>query len=420
MKRADALRTCRLGLCLALLGALAVVVPSSAVAENGDSVTLGDSRGCNGFGSGFNCASNLTVIDTTGQGFVFRDGPVGSGWLAPSGTLIGYSTSAGPAIHGVNTQSGNAVWGESTSTGIGVNGYSAGGIGAQGQSDATNGSGLKGYAVNGGTAKGVWGVGGGGYGGYFDASASGGYGVYAVGGELGVRALGGPTGVSANGTLQGVKGTTATGSGVFGQNTGSTGIGVEGRTGGSGSAVYGHATASGVGVYGESQKGTGTYGVGGPTGVYGSGNATGVEGSAGGGGTGVYGHNSGSTGIGVWGQTAGVGSAVFGEATANGVGINGKSDTGVAVRAVSTGGTALQVTGKETFSRSGVVTVASGTASKTVNLGGVTTSSMVVATAQQNGSVFVKAAVPASGSFTIFLTGNASGSGLKVAYFVLN
>ena len=45
---------------------------------------------------------------------------------------------------------------------------------------------------------------------------------------------------------------------------------------------------------------------------------------------------------------------------------------------------------------------------------------MVLATAQQNGSVFIKAAVPAGGSFTIFLNGNAPASGLKVAYFVLN
>ena len=45
---------------------------------------------------------------------------------------------------------------------------------------------------------------------------------------------------------------------------------------------------------------------------------------------------------------------------------------------------------------------------------------MVLPTAQQNASVFVKAVVPASGSFTIRLTGNAPTGGLKVAYFVLN
>jgi hypothetical protein len=48
---------------------------------------------------------------------------------------------------------------------------------------------------------------------------------------------------------------------------------------------------------------------------------------------------------------------------------------------------------------------------------------MILATAQQSASVSVKAAVPAvpsSGSFRIFLTGNAPAAGLKVAYFVLN
>jgi hypothetical protein len=45
---------------------------------------------------------------------------------------------------------------------------------------------------------------------------------------------------------------------------------------------------------------------------------------------------------------------------------------------------------------------------------------MILATAQQKVPVYVKAAVPASGSFTIYLTGNAPSGGLKVAYFVLN
>ena len=66
------------------------------------------------------------------------------------------------------------------------------------------------------------------------------------------------------------------------------------------------------------------------------------------------------------------------------------------------------------------MTIAAGTASKTVSLAGVTTSSMVLATSQTNAAVWVKSATPAGGSFTIRLTGNAPSGGVKVAYFVLN
>ncbi len=176
--------------------------------------------------------------------------------------------------------------------------------------------------------------------------------------------------------------------------------------------VYGFTTgiagcgATGVEGYSEGFAGVGVSGVG----VMGSADT----------GTGVYGTNRESTGIGVHGRTEGVGSAVYGEATAGGVGVNGDSANGTGVRAASPGGTALQVHGKATFSRSGILTIAAGTASKTVTLAGVTTASMVLATAQQNKSVTVKAAVPAAGSFKIFLTGNAPTGGLKVAYFVLN
>ena len=86
----------------------------------------------------------------------------------------------------------------------------------------------------------------------------------------------------------------------------------------------------------------------------------------------------------------------------------------------STSGTALQVTGKAKFSRSGIVTIAAGTASKTVSLAGVTAASMVVATAQQNGTVFVKAAVPAGRLVHDLPERQRSRPGLKVAYFVLN
>jgi hypothetical protein len=78
------------------------------------------------------------------------------------------------------------------------------------------------------------------------------------------------------------------------------------------------------------------------------------------------------------------------------------------------------VSGKAVFTRSGVVTVAAGKSSLIVTLGGVTSGSMILATAQQSKSVYVKAAVPGSGTSTIRLTGNAPTGGLRIAYFVLN
>jgi hypothetical protein len=245
-------------------------------------------------------------------------------------------------------------------------------------------------------------------------------GAYGSGGTEGVVGTGGETGVYGTGATTGVEGFVGSGAtGVFGHNTGTTGIGVHGKTGGTGAAVFGEATGDGIGVYATSKTAPAVKGVGGPTGVYGSGTSDGVEGVSPTG-DGVLGRNTGSTGIGVHGLTGGTGSAVFGQATTNGVGINGTSATGLGVLAASTSGTALQVNGKAKFSRSGIVTVSAGTASKTVSLSGVSGNSMVFAMAQQNPGVYVKAAIPGSGSFTIYLTGNAPGSGLKVAYFVLN
>jgi hypothetical protein len=148
---------------------------------------------------------------------------------------------------------------------------------------------------------------------------------------------------------------------------------------------------------------------------------TAIRGQAEAGGTGVFGVNAGTTGIGVWGQTPGTGSAVYGEAKGPGVGVYGTSTNGTGVVAVHTNsGLALDVRGKAKFSRSGVVTVAAGASSRTVTLANMSAASMVLATAQQNANVSVKAAVPASGSFTIRLSGAAPTGGLKVAYFVLN
>jgi len=126
-------------------------------------------------------------------------------------------------------------------------------------------------------------------------------------------------------------------------------------------------------------------------------------------GTGVFGHNSGSTGIGVWGQTAGVGSAVYGEATKNGAGVFGDTIDGVGVQARSTSGIALNVLGKARFSRSGVAWVV-GTSTASRNWARVTlpitAKSMMAATLQKYvPGVFVLAAVPnvTGGYFTIYL-----------------
>ncbi len=161
-------------------------------------------------------------------------------------------------------------------------------------------------------------------------------------------------------------------------------------------------TGSGIGVFGR-----------GPTGISGDSDTQG--------GTGVQGVSTDSSaGIGVEGQSNGSGSGVYGLANAAGVGVFGDTTGGTGVLARSTNGTALDVRGKATFSRSGLVTIAAGTASKKVTLAGVTPASMILATAQQDATVSVRSAVPASGSFTLHLTGKAPAGGLKVAYFVLN
>jgi hypothetical protein len=175
-----------------------------------------------------------------------------------------------------------------------------------------------------------------------------------------------------------------------------------------------------IGVKGEGP--TGVSGVGGTTGVSGSGTENGVEGT---GANGVYGEGT-ENGVQAKGGTFGVfatGSdyGVYASAPSHGVFGQATSSGGAGIDASgSNGALALRVTGKAKFSRSGITTIAAGASSKTISLGGVTTASMVLATSQQNSSVFVRSAVPASGSFTIRLSGPAPTGGLKVAYFVLN
>ena len=154
------------------------------------------------------------------------------------------------------------------------------------------------------------------------------------------------------------------------------------------------------------------------TGVYGyaslSDASSGVWGDSGAG-FGVYG--SGLTGVGGYGDWGVYGSGlagVIGDVPAIGVGVYGftgnvdlpepPSGIGVYARAATNSLTALQVQGRAKFSRSGRTSMS--TSSKTVTLSGVSASStFVVATLQTSVSgLYVRAVVPASGSFKIYLS----------------
>lgn len=132
--------------------------------------------------------------------------------------------------------------------------------------------------------------------------------------------------------------------------------------------------------------------------------------------TGVVGTGSvgvlGLGGVGVWGDGSGA------------PGVIGDSDTatvpGVLARGSSATGLALQVTGKVTFSRSGRATILTGRSSIKITLAGVTSASRVFAVLHTNRSGrYVRAVVPTTGSFTIYLNTTVPGS-THVAWFVIN
>ncbi|MGO8876066.1 MAG: hypothetical protein ACLQNG_09935 [Acidimicrobiales bacterium] len=134
-------------------------------------------------------------------------------------------------------------------------------------------------------------------------------------------------------------------------------------------------------------------------------------------------------------STAGTGNAVLAEITNTknksaaisgttqsdrGIGVSGYSKSGIGVRAASTSGDALVVSGKVVFSTSGLATVATHKTSVTVALATVTSSSIVLATLQTDeGAIAVANAVPGSGEFTINLTAAPHAHSVKVAWFVI-
>jgi hypothetical protein len=150
--------------------------------------------------------------------------------------------------------------------------------------------------------------------------------------------------------------------------------------------------------------GTGVWGDSGDLGVYGSG-AVGVEGDT-----------FAEHGIGVlgWGQalaTVGVEGIAGGPST---IGVHAVSPNGAIDR------TALRVTGKAIFSRSGRTAISAGHSSKVVSLAGVTGGSLIFAVLASNrAGRWIRAVVPATGKFTIVLNTTVSRS-TAVAWFVLN
>jgi hypothetical protein len=178
----------------------------------------------------------------------------------------------------------------------------------------------------------------------------------------------------------------------------------------------GSSGIEGVGSYAGVEATGDTYG------VYASGNGAGSVGVRGGGAvTGVLGRSFGA-GDGVDGfADNSCCSAVYGLNGGTGNGVAGQADSGTGVLAASTTGTALKVTGKIQFSRSGLATVSAGSKNKTVNNVALTSASFIIATVQDQTNVAVKAVVRnlASNSFKIVLTAAATVN-TPVGWFVVN
>jgi len=147
--------------------------------------------------------------------------------------------------------------------------------------------------------------------------------------------------------------------------------------------------------------------------------------------TGIYGWApagtvDGPVGVGVLGQSDDWGVfgngtvGVYGYGTFGVVGESASTAAGVTAYARSATDLALDVVGKVRFSRSGRSSVAAGQSTKTVSLAGVSSSSRIFAVLHSNrSSRWVRAVVPATGSFKIYLNGTVSSS-TYVAWFVLN
>jgi hypothetical protein len=132
-------------------------------------------------------------------------------------------------------------------------------------------------------------------------------------------------------------------------------------------------------------------------------------------------------GVGTWGQSddwgvlgqGGVGVYGYG-----GIGVIGEADNtsfpGVKAYGATDSSPALEVQGKVKFNRAGRKTIGAGKSSLVVTMAGVSSTSKVLAVLNSNRSGrYVRAVVPASGKFTIYLNSSVSSS-TYVAYFVID
>ncbi len=171
----------------------------------------------------------------------------------------------------------------------------------------------------------------------------------------------------------------------------------------SGVVGFDTSTASGGhGVYGRSVHGFGILGISEHgTGIVGQNSTAGQSGVAG------IDLTSGSGGRGLFGQSS-KGDAIF-----------CTSENGNALHCTSPKGTALVVEGKAKFSNSGVTNVPAHQKTVKITNGSVTPESIVLATIQKpQGGVYIEAAEPGAGSFTITLSASPS-SPLPIGWMIL-
>ncbi len=217
--------------------------------------------------------------------------------------------------------------------------------------------------------------------------------------------------------------------GVYGASNSAAGIGVEGLAGAFG--VKGTSSSGlGVGVQGLSDSGAGVSGISGSSaGVYGA--STSGYGMLGGSDTGVGVQGTSSSNAAVRGDSTS-GAGVYGNSGSDAgvvgyggssVGVRGESSTGVGVLATS-GGTALQVSGKAQFSRCGKASVPKNKTYVDITVaGGLTAHSVISATLQAYhagvGIAAVRANYPIAGKARIYLTKVASTTAAtSVGWFV--